>query len=128
MVLLTSLLINGRTNAVLNHSSNTLKIKVIRDASNQWILFRDTTGTGNNYFSEGSITDATYTTSSYFGIFVKQSTASFFQRHFFDDIIVQPYVPDIAPPVVLSAISTSANTLDILFNEPLDTNSSQDCK
>jgi hypothetical protein len=117
-------LING-TMAVLNHSDNKLKIKIIRNASNQWILFRDTTGTGNNYFSEGSITDATYTTSSYFGIFVKQSTASFFQHHFFDDIVVQPYTPDITPPVIQSATATSANTLDVLFDEPLDHASSQ---
>jgi len=117
-------LITGIT-GLLNHSSNTLKLKVIRDASNQWILYRDSTGTGNNYFSEGSVTDATYLTSSFFGIFVKQSTASFFQRHFFDDIVVQPYVPDITPPAIQSVTTTSANSVDVLFNEPLDAVSSQ---
>jgi hypothetical protein len=118
------LIISGRAK-VLNHSSNTLKIKTVRDASNQWALLRDTTGTGNNYVSEGSAIDNTYTSSAYFGILIKQSTASFFQKHYFDDIVVKPYLPDITPPVVLSAISTSANTMDILFNEPLDTNSNR---
>ena len=76
-------------NGITNTSNNTLKIKVTRNASNVFTLYRDVSGTGNNYVSEGLITDATFTTSSFFGILVKQSTASFFQRHFFDDIEVK---------------------------------------
>ena len=49
------------TDGVLNSSNNFMKIKVIRDASNQWILSRDLSGTGNSYTTEGSVTDATYT-------------------------------------------------------------------
>ena len=71
---------------ILNNSNNVMKIKVIRDAANQWILYRDLSGTGNSYTSEGSVTDATYTSSAFFGFYIKQSTASFFQKHFFDDI------------------------------------------
>lgn len=106
---------------VLNNSNNVMKIKVIRDASNQWILSRDLSGTGNSYSTEGTVTDATITTSAYFGILVKQSTvASFAQRHFFDDISVTNYVPDVTPPVLQSATVTSVNSLDVLFNEALD--------
>jgi len=110
---------------VLNSSNNVMKIKVIRDASNQWILSRDLTGTGNSYTSEGSVADATYTTSAFFGFYIKQSTSSFFQKHFFDDIEITDYMPDIMPPVVQSAIALSANTVDVLFNEPVEINSSQ---
>ncbi len=92
---------------------------MIRNAANQFTLLRDLTGTGANYTSEGVVADATYTTSSFFGIWIRQSTASFFQKHFFDDFQVQNYVPDVTPPVVTSATVTSANTLDILFNEAL---------
>jgi hypothetical protein len=102
-----------------------MKIKVVRDASNQWTLFRDLSGTGNSYASEGSITDATFTTSSFFGIWVHQSTASFFQRHFFDDFEVKTYVPDITPPTILSVTATSANSVDVLFNEPVSLSTSQ---
>ncbi len=113
-------------NSTLNTSNNIMRIRVVRDAANQWVLSRDLTGTGNNFFSEGSINDATYTTSSFFGCLVKQSTvASFAQRHFFDDIEVKDYVPDLIPPVVQSATATTANTLDVLFNEPVDLASSQ---
>lgn len=112
-------------NGILNNSNNQVKIKIIRNATNQWSLFRDMTGAGNNFFIEGIAADATYTGSSFFGILVKQSTASFFQRHFFDNIEVKAYVPDTAPPVIVSATATSATTLDVLFNEPVDPASSQ---
>ncbi len=107
-------------NSVLNTSNNTLRVRVVRTAANLWILSRDLTGTGNSYISEGSVTDATYTNSSFFGILVRQSTASFFQRHFFDNISVQTYVPDVVPPTIVSATAIDANTLDVLFNESID--------
>ena len=108
-----------------NTSNNILKIRVIRTAANVWILSRDPTGTGSSYFTEGSVTDATFTTSAFFGIQIKQSTASFFLRHFFDDIQVQPYVPDITPPAIVSASVITAATVDVLFNESVDFTSAQ---
>ncbi len=110
---------------ILNNSNNVMKIKVIRDATNQWILSRDLSGTGNSYMSEGSVTDATYTSSAFFGFLIKQSTASFFQKHFFDDIEIKSYEPDVTPPVIQSATAISATTVDVLFNEPVEIVSSQ---
>jgi hypothetical protein len=110
---------------ILNTSNNVMKIKVVRNAANQWTLNRDLSGTGNNYFAEGIVADATYTTSSFFGILIKQSTASFFQRHFFDDIVAQVFVPDVTPPTIISATALTPTTLDVLFNEPVDLISSQ---
>lgn len=112
-------------NGVLNSSSNVMKIKVFRNAANQWNLSRDLSGTGNSYFNEGIALDATYLTSSFFGILVKQSTASFFQRHFFDDIEVNVYVPDVTAPTIISATAISTTALDILFDEPVELTSSQ---
>jgi hypothetical protein len=117
-------LIDG-VNATLNTSSNTVKLKVTRNAANQWVLFRDLTGAGNSFTSEGAVTDATFTTSAFFGIIVRQSTASFFQRHFFDDIAVGNYVPDTTPPTLVSSNATTTNTLDLLFSEPLDAATAQ---
>ena len=108
-----------------NSSNNIIKIKVTRDAANEWKLYRDLSG-GNNFFTEGSITDNSINSSSFFGILIKQSTvASFSQRHFFDDIAVQTFVPDITPPAIVSATATSSLTLDVLFNEAVDNTSSQ---
>jgi hypothetical protein len=108
------------TDGILNTSNNILKIKVTRDADNQWILSRDISGTGDHYISEGSITDYTYTTSSYFGFLIKQSTATFFQKHFIDDIEIKNYIPDVVPPVIESVTTISSSKIDVLFNEPLD--------
>ncbi len=119
-----TLLIDG-TDGVLNTSNNVLKIKVIRNAANLFTLFRDITGTGNSYISEGTVTDATFNSSAFFGIAVKQSTASFFQRHFFSNIEVKPYAPDLTPPVIVSATAISNAAVDVLFNEPLENASSQ---
>ncbi len=113
------------TKQLLNTSNNPIKIKVTRDENDTWILWRDITGTGNNYVSEGSIVDNIFQTSAYFGFLVKQSTASFFQKHFFDDINIRNYVPDVAPPAILSATAISGNSLDILFDEPVDKSSSE---
>ena len=112
-------------NGILNSSNNVMKIKVFRNAANLWSLSRDLSGTGTNYFNEGVFTDATYLTSSFFGIRITQSTASFFQRHFFDDFEVKPYVPDLTPPAVVSATAISSSAVDVLFNEPVEFNSSQ---
>ncbi|WP_207497063.1 lamin tail domain-containing protein [Aridibaculum aurantiacum] len=112
-------------NGILNSSASMMKIRVIRTANNQWSLLRDLSGTGTTYVSEGTVTDATYTTSSFFGILVRQSTASFFQKHFFDDFEVKAYVPDVTPPAIVSATAVSPNTIDVLFNEPVDLTTSQ---
>ena len=114
-------IIDGIDGSVNSSANNKIKIKVIRDAANQWTLLQDMTGVGNTYFNEGSATDATYTTAAYFGIIVKQSSAaSFGQKHFFDDIEVKPYAPDVTAPVIKSATALTNTTLDVLFDEPLN--------
>ncbi len=113
-------IIDGLDNTLSSTTNNILKIKVLRDVNNQWTLLRDMTGTGTSFTSEGSVTDATLTTSSFFGILVVQSTSSFFYKHFFDDIEVKTYVPDITPPSIVSVVSTSASTADVLFDEPVN--------
>jgi hypothetical protein len=121
-----SKIIDGVDGSVSSSGNNLVKIKVTRNAANQWTLWRDITGTGNAYFREGNSTDATYTSSAFFGFFVKQSTvAGFAQKHFFDDIEAKPFVPDVTAPLVQSATAIAANALDVLFNEPLDNTSSQ---
>ena len=109
-----------------NHSSNIFKIKVTRNAANLFTIFTDISGTGNSYTPVGTITDNTFLTSSYFGVLVKQSTASFFQKHFFDDFYVGNIIVDVTPPTVLSATATSATTLDVLFSEGVEQISAQD--
>ncbi len=119
-----TMIING-TDGVTNFSNNVLKIKVVRTAANVWTLERDNTGTGNDYFLEGSVTDATHLTSTHFGVSITQSTASFFNKHFFDDFYVGPIIYDTTPPQVSSVSVISATQLDVLFNENVDLTSAQ---
>lgn len=111
-------------NGITNTSSNKLKIKVIRSANHEFQLYREVANSGS-FTSEGIAIDSTYVTSAYFGILIRQSTSSFFQKHYFDDIVVKAFTPDVTPPVLQSVIATSVSTLDLLFSEMLDISSAQ---
>lgn len=111
-------------NGLTNTNDNMLRIRVIRDAGNNFILLRDFGAVGS-FLSEGSVTDARHSTSAAFGFLVRQSTSSFFQRHFFDDISIQTYVPDVTPPAIQAITATSSTTVDVLFSETVDAASSQ---
>jgi hypothetical protein len=113
---------NGRTNA----SNNTLKIKVIRDNLNLWTVYSDISGTGNDYQLEGSpAADNSHTTSAFFGFRVQQSTASFVNKHFFDDIVISEYVPDITPPTLEAVEVINNQNLVLTFSENLNLASAQ---
>ncbi len=112
-----TIIINGG-DGFLNNSVNAMLVKVIRDNSNQWSV--TVTLNGGPATNVGFTTDAIYTTSAFFGLLVKQSTASFFQKHFLDDINVTDFVPDLQPPFVITYTVTSQTTVDVLFNEPVE--------
>ncbi len=113
--------LDGQTNL----SNNLIKIKVTRDAANLWTLQRDLTGTGSSYFTEGSVTDAAIATSSFFGIFIQQSTATFHLKHFYDDIYVGPIILDVTAPTIVSSTVISSTQVDVLFDENVDLSTSQ---
>jgi hypothetical protein len=105
---------------VTNTSNNTLKIKLKRTSANDWTLERDITGGGTSYFTEGSVNDASVNSSSFFGISITQSTASFILKHFFDDFYIGPIIYDVTPPVMLATSVVNSLAVDVLFNEALD--------
>jgi hypothetical protein len=107
---------DGQTNT----SNNTIKIKVTRDANNLWKLKRDITGTGLNYIKEGTVIDSSITGSAYFGISVKQSTTSFFKKHFYGNIHVGTIVIDTITPTIISTTIISPTQLDVLYTEYVD--------
>ncbi len=116
----TSSLIASADGIVNSSADNPFNIRVTRDASNNWTLLYDDGATGT-FATAGTITDATYTTCSHFGIRIEQSTAaSAVNNHFLDNVVVGPIVLDITPPTVVSTIAISATQVDVLFNEPLN--------
>lgn len=118
-----TLIING-TDGVTNASNNTVRIKVVCDADNLWTLQRDATG-GASYFTEGTVTDNTILTSQFFGIRVQQSTASFFNRHFFDDIYVGEIIVDTTPPTIQFLGIENPFQVQVGFDELLQVASAQ---
>lgn len=110
---------------VTNTSNNNLKVKITRDEANLWELQRDMTGTGNEYISEGTAVDDAVLSGGYAGIFIRQSTASFFFKHFFDDIYIGPVIVDTEPPAVLSVTPVHANKLEVLFSEKVEQQTAQ---
>ncbi len=120
-----SLMING-IDGITNASNTKLKIKVTRDALDFWRLERDLTGIGNAFVTEGvPVQDNTFGSSAFFGIRIAQSTASFFNKHFFDDFVVGPLQVDKAPPKLLSANAISFTQLDLIFDEALEISSAE---
>jgi Lamin Tail Domain/CHU_C Type IX secretion signal domain/Bacterial Ig-like domain len=115
-----TLLIDGR-DGELNKSNNVYKVKVIRNAANQFKLYTDSTGTGNVYVLRDSVLDNSYLTTNYFGFFIAQSTSTFFQKHFFDNIYVGPIIVDLTPPQLLSVQLVNNNQVKLTFNEVIDT-------
>jgi hypothetical protein len=92
------------------------RVRVTRDAAGNWELFRDSTG-GFAFVSEGTTTDATYSTTTHFGVFCKY-TSSRSELFWFDEL-GDPFVDASIPEVTdLTIISPSA--LDITLSEPLD--------
>jgi len=118
-----AILING-ANGVTNSSNNTVRVKVVRSANGLWTLERDAAGS-TQYVLEGSVTDLTHLTSSFFGISVRQSTSSFFRKHFFDDIYAGDIIVENIPPQVQNIEVNAANALSIVFNEKVQAASSQ---
>lgn len=113
------------TDGMLNASSSSLKIKITCSSSNDWELFCDQTGVGTDFQSLGTITDNSLANSNFFGIVITQSTASFFQKHFFDDFYVGTIIYDTEPPILLSATVLSNQLIVLNFSEKLNQNSAE---
>jgi len=114
-----TIIINGTDGIISSSSNNPFKVKVIRDASNVWSLQTDNTGTGAAYVSQGTVTDATHTTSSFFGVMANYS-ASNNTKYYFDQVYVGPIIVDVTAPSLVSASVISATQLDVLFDEAVN--------
>ena len=105
----------------VNSSSVNVRVRVTRDASGNWELLRDTLG-GHAFISEGTVSDNTYTTNAYFGVFAKY-TSTRSELFWFDDM-GDPYLDAIVPTIISVAV-ISASQLDVLFSEAVDLTTAQ---
>ncbi|MCW3084714.1 MAG: hypothetical protein JWP12_2080 [Bacteroidetes bacterium] len=104
-------------------ASFAIGIRVTRNATGAWSLYVDPAG-GTAYALEATGTDATYTTTSFFGV-AAVYTLSNATKFYFDDFYNGALVVDTTPPVIVSSTVISSTQLDVLFNETVDLTTSQ---
>lgn len=104
-------------------SSFAIRVKVIRNVSAIWQLYIDPTG-GNSFQLEATGTDATFNSTSYFGMVCKY-TSSNATKFYFDDIYVGAMIADTIPPSLTGASVVSSTQLDLQFSEQVDSSSAQ---
>lgn len=116
-------IIEGLENSTLMNPVNS-RIRVTRDEFGNWELLRDTLG-GIDFFSEGSVFDDTYVQSFYSGVkCVYTSTRS--ELFYFDDFNVSgDAFFDPNPPVLLESNTLNANTVELIFDEPINQTSAE---
>lgn len=113
-----SKIIDGK-DAVLNNSDNQFKIRVLYE-KDSFILFRSQKST-INWVKEGACFLAIPNGDFYTGFKIRQSTSSFFGKHYFDNFYSGPILKDTVAPLIDSVIYDDSLMLHIFFNEPVDT-------
>ena len=93
-------------------------VLVTRDDKGNWEVLSDNTG-GTNFVSEGKSTDATYKTSTYFGVRCKYSKTRS-GLFIFDDFKISPLVIDETAPLLVKFSVVDTNNIELVFNEELN--------
>lgn len=113
----TTEIISGRDN-LLNSSESFIKLRLTRTNNYQFVLEDDISGTGTDYFYEGTITDSSVKTSNHTGIKIKQSTGTFHKKHFFDNYTITGYTPTF--PKLSKIQLISEHSVELTFQEAAD--------
>lgn len=111
-------IITGAQKSRVNVNAITANIQVTRDDNGKWDLYVDNTG-GTNYTLEGTVTDNTFVSSVYSGVYCKY-TATRSDGFIFDNFNVSELVPDVTPPTLVKVNPIDSLHVDAVFSEPLD--------
>ncbi len=109
---------------IMANTINAVRIRIIRHTGGTWDVFADKTG-GTNLSAEGSFTDNSITSTSYFGVVCNYSTVSRYNLYYFDDFSISNIVTDTTKPTVQSVNVLSTTAIDVKFSEPVEINSAQ---
>ncbi len=111
-----TLLIRGTLGAVADDPVR-VAIRVTQQPDGTWQLFADYNASGI-FQLEGSANDNTYPTGNYTGIRCLY-TATRNEAFAFDDWLVSPLLVDRTPPSLVSVSAADAQTLLLVFDEPI---------
>ena len=119
-----TIIIDGDDN-VLGSSNNKFDVEITRSPEGLWNVMYDKNQTGT-FVSGGTVVDNDITTTSHFGIFIKQSAAATpVNKHFFDNFIIEVILPDLTPPAIIGGHASSSTELEISFSKSLDQTSAE---
>ncbi|MES2651877.1 MAG: lamin tail domain-containing protein [Bacteroidota bacterium] len=110
-----SKIIDGLPKNRANVNFLSTKLRVTRDTFGKWQLY-SSLDEGVTYVLEGSITDKTFTHTSWFGVYCKY-TATRSDGFMFDDFNVEELVTDTTPPHLVSIKVVDDYTLEATFSE-----------
>ncbi len=92
-------------------------IELTRSTEGLWTLGVDYNG-GNNYQVEGTATDVTFGDLTHFGFFCRY-TSSRNDLFFFDNVFIDPIFSDQIAPELLSVDAFAADSIRLIFSEPI---------
>ncbi|MFN0203771.1 MAG: lamin tail domain-containing protein [Bacteroidia bacterium] len=114
------LLASGTTNLGTNPD---IQVKVTLNNAGDWNIFTAPVGTGAYNF-EAFVNDATYSTTTHFGVYIVHTSTNK-NKHFFDNFYIGNTVVDNIPPTVNNATVISQTELDVLFSEAVEQTSAE---
>ncbi|WP_027003436.1 lamin tail domain-containing protein [Hugenholtzia roseola] len=94
-----------------------VEIRVIRTLAGVWKIYA-------NGVLQGSVTENTYTNSSFFGVNYRYSANARRNDFILDFVTIQPYI-DNTPPTLLNVQGASPNQIVLTFDEDIEPNSIQ---
>lgn len=110
-------IIDGTPNPNAAATNQLIRLKVIRSVSGDWQLFADYAG-GYAYQNIGTVTDNTFTSTSFLGVWCKYTTTNA-TGFYFDDIYAGPIIVDVTPPTVLNVSAIALDSISVIFSEPV---------
>jgi hypothetical protein len=114
--------IDGR-DKVFDRSANPFWIRVVRNPNGLWELWLNDQGVEREMILEGVFPDSNSYPHPYMGLWVRQSTASFFGKHHFYHMYYGRNYKDSIPPQLLEATFLHREQLILTFDkqiQPLD--------
>lgn len=116
-------IIAGRP-ATVSRNSNTVRIRVRRDAGGNWSLWSDTLG-GRHFEVEGNGYDHEFAIAGSCGVFVRFTSGNI-HNYFLDDVYAGAYVIDRTPPSLDSLKVLNSTQLRLVFSEELEATAALD--
>lgn len=120
-----ALIFTGNTSFGTSINELKVRLRICRKSGGIWNIYSDKTG-GINFSSEGnSFNENSILTTKYFGFYCQYATATRYNMYYFDDVYIGNIIADTIKPIIKAVNVTSINTVDVIFSEEIDANTSQ---